>query len=240
MYFVVLKGGYFMPITSSLSTNIEEILQSIYFYKKIEKGAYLFEEGFQLSELFFIQSGMIQLNKMNPDGRELTLKICSKGDLISECMLFSPSTRYGLDAKVIEDGEVAIIRKDSLEKKLAVNHALALELIKWMNIQQRKTQAKFRDLVLHGKKGALYSTLIRLTNSYGIPSEDGYLINLPLTNQELANFCGTSREVVNRLLSDSRSGIISINKGVITIHDLEFLKIDINCENCPIEICSID
>ena len=34
-----------------------------------------------------------------------------------------------------------------------------------------KTQTKFRDLVLNGKKGALYSTLIRMTNSYGSPKE---------------------------------------------------------------------
>jgi CRP-like cAMP-binding protein len=68
----------------------------------------------------------------------------------------------------------------------------------------------------------------------------GIHINLPLTNLEIANFCGTSREVINRLLSDLRKNeIISINKGVITIHDLEFLRNDINCENCPLEICGI-
>lgn len=230
-----------MPSTTSLSANINEIVKSISFYRKIEKGVYLFREGSSATELFYIKSGKIQLNKVNPDGRELTLKICSGGDLISECMLFSPSTKYGLDAKVIEEAEVAIIYKEGLEKKLSDNHMLALEFIKWMNIQQRKTQAKFRDLILHGKKGALYSTLIRLSNSNGISSPNGILINLPLTNQELANFCGTSREVVNRLLSELRkNNILSINKGIITIHDLEYLKIEINCENCPVEICCID
>ena len=48
-----------------------------------------------------------------------------------------------------------------------MDNKLALEFMKWVSIQNRKTQTKFRDLVLHGKKGALYSTLIRLTNSYG-------------------------------------------------------------------------
>jgi CRP/FNR family transcriptional regulator len=96
-------------------------------------------------------------------------------------------------------------------------------------------------LVLHGKKGALYSTLIRITNSYGVKTEKGILIDLPLTNQELANFCGTSREVVNRLLGDLRKlGIISIDKGSITIHDLDHLKNEIDCEECPTEICKID
>ena len=115
--------------------------------------------------------------------------------------------------------------KDVLEEKLSQDHELSLEFMKWMSLQYRKTQTKFRDLVLHGKKGALYSTLIRITNSYGVKTNKGMLIDLPLTNQELANFCGTSREVVNRLLSDLRkAGIISIDKGSITIHDLRSFK----------------
>jgi CRP-like cAMP-binding protein len=230
-----------MPLVSDLSNELSDTFQMVDIYKKVEKGTYLFQEGSSATELFFIHNGIIQLNKINPDGREFTLKICTTGDLIGESMLFSPNIKYSLNAKVIEDGKVAIISKEELEKKLSKNHDLALDFIKWMSIQQRKTQSKFRDLVLHGKKGALYSTLIRLSNSYGASTNKGIFINLPLTNQELANFCGTSREVVNRLLSELRkSKIISINKGFITIHDLEFLKIDINCENCPIEICGID
>jgi CRP/FNR family transcriptional regulator len=113
--------------------------------------------------------------------------------------------------------------------------------MKWMSQQYRKTQAKFRDLVLHGKKGALYSTLIRMSNTHGMKTNKGILIELPLTNQELANFCGTSREVVNRLLSELRKNeIISIDKGTITINDLEYLKREIDCEDCPAVICRID
>ena len=74
--------------------------------------------------------------------------------------------------------------------------------MKWMGIDQQKTQTKFRDLMLHGKKGALYSTLIRLSNSYGVKKENGVLIDLVLTNQDLANFCGMTREVVNRMLAE--------------------------------------
>ena len=66
---------------------------------------------------------------------------------------------------------MAIIKKDVLEKEIFQNSALAYEFMKWMSDHFRKTQTKFRDLVLNGKKGALYSTLIRMTNSYGSPKE---------------------------------------------------------------------
>ena len=105
---------------------------------------------------------------------------------------------------MIESGEVVAINKEDLEKQITKNNELAVEFLTWLATQHRKTQSILSDLVLNGKKGALYSTLIRLTNSYGIESENGIVITHPFTNQELANFCGTSREVVNRLLAELR------------------------------------
>ncbi|MDP4163578.1 MAG: Crp/Fnr family transcriptional regulator [Bacillota bacterium] len=224
-----------------IPVQLKELIQSAHHVRKMEKGSFLFQEGSVANELFIIQSGMIHVSKIVPDGRELTLRICSKGDLVGEVQLFSAETRYYLSGKVVESGEVAVILKEELEENLSRNHVLAMEYMKWMSTHYQKTQTKVRDLVLHGKKGALFSTLIRLTNSYGSHSPKGIVLDLPLTNQELANFCGTSREVVNRLLSDLRKGdIISVDKGIITIHDLDFLKREIDCENCTREICNID
>ncbi|MDR4945907.1 Crp/Fnr family transcriptional regulator [Neobacillus cucumis] len=224
-----------MPVTLS------RLFETVHHIKKIEKGTFLFREGSQADEMYIVQSGILQVSKIIPDGRELTIRMCSKGDFVGELNLFSASSRYLLSARVAESGEVAVIMKDVLEEKLSQDLALSFEFIQWMSLQFRKTQTKFRDLVLHGKKGALYSTLIRISNSYGIRTTKGILVELPFTNQELANFCGTSREVVNRLLSELRkSGIISIDKGSITIHDLDYIKKEIDCEDCPVEICKVD
>lgn len=220
---------------------LTHLFDTVHHFRKIEKGTFLFQEGSIAEELFIVQSGVLQISKIIPDGRELTLRMCSSGDFVGELNIFSPASRYLLSARVAESGEVAVIMKDELEEKLSKNLPLSLEFMKWMSLQYRKTQTKFRDLVLHGKKGALYSTLIRIANSHGIKTNNGILIELPLTNQELANFCGTSREVVNRLLSDLRkTNIISTEKGKITIHDLDYLKMEIDCEDCPVDICKID
>ncbi|RTR31515.1 Crp/Fnr family transcriptional regulator [Robertmurraya yapensis] len=230
-----------MQAYTEISTELQSFIEAVHHNRKIEKGMFLYQEGTKANELFLILSGKIQLSKMIPDGRELTLRMASEGDLIGELSLFCSAQNHMQNAKVMESGEVAVIFKSELEKKLSENHEIALEFMKWLSQEHRKTQTKFRDLILHGKKGALYSTLIRLSNSYGLDTKDGIVINTSLTNQELANFCGTSREVVNRLLSELRkSNIISIDKGIITIHDLEYIKIEIDCENCPIEICSIE
>jgi CRP-like cAMP-binding protein len=230
-----------MQAATIMSPNLNKMFEKVHRIKKIDKGAYLFEEGNTANELYIIQSGKFQISKMVPDGRELTIRMCSAGELVGELTLFSPGSIHMLNARASESGTVAVIQKDKLENEAAKDNELALELVKWLSLQHRKSQTRFRDLVLHGKKGALYSTLIRLVNSYGVETEEGIKINVSLTNQELANFCGTSREVVNRLLSElRRNNIISIDKGFITVHALNQLKREIDCESCPLEICNIE
>jgi CRP-like cAMP-binding protein len=226
---------------SSLFTQLNELILEDYPVKYIEKGRYLFQESTSANEIFYILSGKVQVNKIVPDGRELTLRLCSQHEIVGEGILFSDTPKYLTNAKMIEDGEVAVINKQLLEQQISENKELAIEFLTWLTTQQRKTQTILSDLILHGKKGALYSTLIRLTNSYGLIKEDGIVITHSFTNQELANFCGTSREVVNRLLAELRKQeIISVNKGVITIHNIQFLKDEIHCMNCPIDVCNIE
>ncbi|WP_436837198.1 Crp/Fnr family transcriptional regulator [Planococcus shenhongbingii] len=209
--------------------------------KEYKKGAYLFREGDTVKGIYLIRSGKVQIGKITPDGRELTLRICGPGQLVGEVTIFSDHPLYMLDAKAIEDVVCIKIAIEDLEDALLENSRLAVAFMKWMGIDQQKTQTKFRDLMLHGKKGALYSTLIRLCNSYGVEKDGGILIDMALTNQELANFCGMTREVVNRLLSDlKKQGKVSIVEGKLLIRDLRHLKDEINCENCPISFCRID
>ncbi|WP_106498025.1 Crp/Fnr family transcriptional regulator [Lentibacillus sp. Marseille-P4043] len=232
-----MKNTYIKP---NISDELKGLLDSVDYIKPIKKGSFLFSEGESAEELYIIQSGTIQIGKLSPDGRELTLRICDKGDIVGELSLYD-DVKYILNAKVLADGEVAVIKKSHLENELVNNGSLAIEFMKVMNQAFRRDQTRFRDLVLNGKKGALFSTLIRLSNSYGKKQDNGSIyIDMVLTNQELANFCGTSRESVNRLLNElKRSTIISMEKGHIIIHNLQYLKDEINCENCPVVLCSI-
>jgi CRP-like cAMP-binding protein len=221
--------------------SLSDLLPMIHHYIDLKKGDYVFREGDLANELYIVCSGKVQLSKITPEGRELSLRICDKEDLFGEVIPFQSFTKCALSAKMMEDGRLAVIPKQTLEEKLTIDHSFALEFMQWMNLQFRRTQTKVRDLILHGKKGALYSTLIRLANSYGVETENGILIDLPLTNQELANFCGSAREVINRLLKGLKEDeIISVNKGKITIHNLQYLKDEIHCEGCPIDICNIN
>lgn len=149
-----------MPLENDLkptqTIQLKELLQFSDGRLKLKKGAYLFQEGTEAKGVYIILSGKVQISKITPDGRELSLRICGKNDICGELTIFTYSPTYLLTAKVIEDGEAAIIYKDKLEKELLQNSSLAFEFMKWMSDHFRRTQTKFRDLVLHGKRGALF------------------------------------------------------------------------------------
>ena len=110
-----------------------------------------------------------------------------------------------------------------------------------MQNENEKHEYQIRDIYTLGKTGGFYSVLIKLANTYGVADEEGILINVELTNHELANFCNVTRESVNRMLSHlKKENIVSVKHKTIIIKDLNYLKNAINCDNCPLSICRIE
>nr|WP_232337134.1 Crp/Fnr family transcriptional regulator [Lysinibacillus timonensis] len=209
---------------------------------KFDRGVQIFQEGESARDILFIKQGKVQISKESENGKELTLRLCGRGSILGETTLFNKENIHSTSAIALFPTEVLSLRKDSLEMLLTEQPVLLIEYLKWLQNENMKNQSLIRDLVMNGKKGALYSTLIRLSNTYGEAMSDNTVyINFNLTNTEIANLCSTSREMVNRMLSDLRKeNIISIDKGYITIHDLQYLKDEICCENCPLSVCRID
>ncbi|WP_245243501.1 Crp/Fnr family transcriptional regulator, partial [Mesobacillus selenatarsenatis] len=140
-----------MLTATTLSPNLNKLFEKVHRIKSIDKGRFLFEEGNTAEELYIIQSGKFQISKMVPDGRELTIRMCSAGELVGELALFSSASQHILNARASESGTVAVIPKEKLEIEIEKDSGLALELVKWLSLQHRKSQTRFRDLVLHGK-----------------------------------------------------------------------------------------
>lgn len=207
-----------------------------------KKGAQLFQEGSLADQLYFVQSGTVQITKETESGKELAIRICGEQTLIGETTVFCCSTFHSTTAKALTQTELYTLSREAFERYLQNEPTTMTAYLKWLQIEHLKNQSRLRDLVLHGKKGALYSTLIRLANTYGeFQSPNEVLIKLALTNTEIANLCATSREVINRMLSDLRKKLIlSIDQGYIMVHNLSFLRREIECDNCPLSVCRID
>lgn len=100
---------------------------------------------------------------------------------------------------------------------------------------------KCQDLIMNGKKGGLYSILIRLCHSYGISTEEGILIDLPITHQELANLTYGTREVIQRALKELREkDVIYYDQQKFIVKKLGYLRQTVDCQHCPNVICGLN
>ena len=207
----------------------------------LHDGEYLFHEGDPAKYFYLVRSGQIFIMKYASSGRVLALRLATHGSIIGELPLYEEKPTYIFNAVAQSASEVYAIEFPVLHSYLEKKPLLAINLLKVIGVHMRKQHSKFRDLVLYGKKGALYSTLIRLSNSYGKAVDGGILISVPLTNQELANYSATARESLNRMLSELRKLDVIENRGhLIFIKNLQYLKDEIQCENCGKEICNIE
>lgn len=225
---------------SCFSEHNREHLLSLAKDRTYPEGSHLFWEGDTADKLFLLKSGRVKITKSTDEGKELILYMYQAGDLIGQVDPFH-STRHSFTAEVIEEGEVGVIEQRDIEILICQHCDFSIDFMKWMGIHHRLTQTKFRDLMMYGKPGALCSTLIRLSNTYGQENDNGaILINKKITHTDLSNMIGATRESVNRMLSDLRKrGVIEYENGMIVINELEHLQDVCHCEMCPKEICRI-
>jgi anaerobic regulatory protein len=207
----------------------------------LHKNEYLFHEGSAAQYFYFVHSGQIRISKSADSGRILSLRLAHQGSIIGELPLYQKNRVYIFDAIAKTEAEVYAIEYPVLERNLEQRPQLAINMLKLMAKHMRKQHHKFRDLLLYGKKGAVYSTLIRMANSYGREENGGVLIPLEMTNQELADYSAMSRESLNRLLSEmKRDGIIAYRGNFIFLQDMEYLRQEVRCESCGAEDCIIE
>jgi CRP/FNR family cyclic AMP-dependent transcriptional regulator len=181
----------------------------------------------------------VKITKSTDDGRDFVLYHFQEGYLFGEIGSFGESI-YSFNAEVTSDSHIGVIHQRDLEILLWQHGELAVEFMKWMGLMHRITQSKIRDLILFGKPGALCSTLIRLSNTHGKQYKGHLLISKKLTNSELGDLIGATRESVNRMLKELKEkSVIYMNQGHIVVKDLAYLKEIYHCESCPTAICRV-
>lgn len=209
--------------------------------QKIKAGATVFNEREPVSHIYILLQGTMSLGRVHMRGKEFIIKILSGEELIIEYQLFKSNPHYHFFAKTITDCEFLMIKREDFEKFTMSSPRVMSALTSWLSTRYLKAQMKCQDLIMNGKKGGLYSILIRLCNSYGIMTDKGILIDLPLTHQELASLTYGTREVIQRMLKELRElDVLSYDQQKFIIKNIGYLKQEVDCQYCPHEICGLN
>ncbi|MEW6662278.1 MAG: Crp/Fnr family transcriptional regulator [Bacillota bacterium] len=206
-----------VPIFEGLDQKELQSVADIAIVRPYKKGMVIFVEGEPGDGVYLVKSGLVKIAKTLADGREKTLHYLREGDIFAEVLLFDGGS-FPATAEALEDAEIAILRRERIEDLLIENGRITLKILKVMSRRLRQAQVQVRDLAYADVYARVAFNLLQLAKDHGLQGNEGLIIDLPLSQQELANLVGTSRETVARIISEwKRKGIIAVSQQKITI-----------------------
>ena len=214
-----------IAIFSSLSD--EELFKIVHMteHKEFDENDTLCREGEISDKLFLIREGEVKICKITKEGKEQIVYLLSKGDFFGENNLFVNSNISNFSAYAITSGKMCVLNKKSLDKILLENPEISIKIIEEMANRINLAENLAQNLATKDVEVRIASVLVEFMNRYGIEKEEGIYVKLPLNREQMANYCGVTRETVSRKLSKfDKTGIINLhgNKAII-IKDIEAL-----------------
>lgn len=171
------------------------------------KGAIIVNEGDEGSSLFLIQSGSVKAYLSDDKGKEVVLSNQGPGDYFGELALFDEAPRSASVA-ALEPCKVMIISKAQLREAILERPQIAVAMLKGLAVRIRALTENVRTLALLDVFGRLVKTLYSLAEQ----KDGGLVIDQKLTQQDLANRIGASREMVSRIMNDlAKGGYIEVD-----------------------------
>jgi CRP-like cAMP-binding protein len=190
----------------------------------IKRGSTLFQEGDAGDRLYVVTAGKIKLSHASGDGRESVLAVLGPGDMFGELSLFDPGPRTAT-ASAVTDSAVLGLGNTDLNPWLVGRPEVAQKLLQALAHRLRRTNEAMSDLVFADVPGRVAKALLDLGEKFGTKTEAGIYVNHDLTQEELAQLVGASRETVNKALADFVSrGWLKLETRSVELLDLDRLS----------------
>lgn len=187
--------------------------------RTFKKGTTIFHEGQPGSAFYIVKTGRIKVFKLAEDGRELILGIFGDGALFGDVPVFDGGP-YPAGAATLVDTRVYSINRDDFERLVMGHPAIALKVIRVLGKRLRQAHGFVMEIAMKSAPQRLSSLLLKLADEYGVESDEGLVLDIPLTRQEIAELMGVSRETAIRELSKfGRAGTIKLDGKRIFILD---------------------
>ncbi len=212
------------PLFSALDDEAGQALLAEMASTSMDRGHILFREGDQGDSLYVIGEGKIKLGRTSPDGRENLVAILGPGEMFGELSLFDPGPRT-MTATAVAETQLMGLRNDSLTGLLSGRPEVSKALLGALAQRLRRTNEHLADLVFTDVPGRVAKALLDLAQRFGRPVEDGVMVSHDLTQEELAQLVGASRETVNKALADfATRGWLKLEARAVLLRDVERLR----------------
>ena len=200
---VLLQTPLFRHVSAEQASELLPFLRSATFHK----GDYIFREGEHDDRMCVIISGRVKLIHESTDSRVQLLSIHAHGEVLGEIPVFDPQggPRTASAVVMMDNTRVAWLEHDALFAWLKKYPLVAVDMLQVLAGRMRANNERISDLVFMDVPARLAKTLINLATRFGEPVEAGLKVPHDLTQEEMAQLVGSSRETVNKALMDFAS-----------------------------------
>jgi CRP-like cAMP-binding protein len=211
---VLARSGIFQGVDADAAESLAKDLEMI----DIRKGDVVFNEGEPGDSLYIVLSGKIKLGRRAADGRQNLVTVLGPSDMLGELSLFDPGPRTAT-ATAVTDARLARLRKQALRPWLTNRPEIAEQLLRVLARRLRRTNDALADLIFTDVPGRVAKQLLQLASKFGSMDGGHLRVTHDLTQEELAQLVGASRETVNKALADfaSRGWLRLEGKGVVIL-----------------------
>ncbi|MFL6023811.1 MAG: Crp/Fnr family transcriptional regulator [Marmoricola sp.] len=201
-----------------------EMIRSRSVPRRFEAGATLMREGQTGTEVLVLLSGRVKVTYLTREGREVILDFRGPGDLLGEMAVIDGSPRSNT-IQAIEAVDVLAMRAAEFQALVESSSTLTTRLLQNMTRRFRDSDRKLIEFAASHTVGRVAARLVEMVERFGSVTRAGHVIDLPITQDELAGWTGASREAVAKALHSLREpGLIATDRRQFTVLDLEGLR----------------
>jgi CRP/FNR family cyclic AMP-dependent transcriptional regulator len=184
----------------------------------------LFRKGDPGTHMVVVVRGRIKVCTHSEDGKELVLNLINPGEVVGEIALLDGSDRTA-DAVTLTDSDLLILERRDFIPFLQRHPDSCMRLFAVLCERLRKTSELLEEALFLEGSSRLAKRLVHLAEIFGKPVSGGVKIDISLSQQQLGNMVGMSRESMNKQLKQwRRDELIRIEDGHYVLTDLDALR----------------
>jgi CRP-like cAMP-binding protein len=197
-----------------LPSQVIERLAAYMKTRKVPRGTMIFAKGDPGTGLMGVLAGSVRISVASADGRDIVLNIIHQGEIFGEIALLDGQPRTA-DATAISDCEIAVMERRDFVQFVRSQPDVMLKFIELLCARLRRTSEQVQDVSFLNLPARLAKALLRLA---GDPEAAGPKCRLAITQREISQIIGRSRESTNKQLQIwTRRGWVRLERGGVTI-----------------------
>jgi CRP-like cAMP-binding protein len=184
----------------------------------------IFHEGDDAGSVIVLLAGRAKLTVPSSTGREVIVAVRGPGELLGELAALVDAPRSATVA-TIEPVDALIVSGSAFASFLEHHSRVALVILRLVAERLLYADLQQAQFATHDVVGRVAHRLVELTERFGVDSDDGIVLDVPLSQEELAGWTGASREAVNKALQVLRSlHMIETGRRRFTVLDVDGLR----------------